>query len=305
MKLIACADLHIKSNRPQYRKDDYFQTAINKFKQIINIANKHDAILIVAGDFFDSVTVGHKVVNNILEALEKLKNKCYVCAGQHDLSYHTHDLSSSPLQTLIYTKKIILLNQNNPLKIFKDEEEEWLYGCSFEQEPVKPKYENSILVIHKSITPEKPPFFLPDALSAEDAIDKYTGYYLIISGDFHEPFSLHKYGNVLINCGPMLRQNIDQTELKPRVWLVDTIKQRHKQIFLDIEPAELVFSLEEIGQKKESNFSKELEELVKILKSKSNNPDYKKTVRLVMDKEKVPKNVRDKVNFILGEVLNE
>ncbi len=298
-KFICGADFHIRSNRPQFRKDDYFKTVIKKFKQIINISNKYKAPIIVAGDFFDSIKVGHKTVNSILEELKELKTKCYVCSGQHDMSYHTHDLSSSPLQTLIHANKLILLNKS-PTIISN----EYFYGCSFGEKVPEPTHDDAILVIHKSITPKEPPFFLTDAISAKDAFKKYN-YKIIISGDYHVPFIKKYKDRLIINCGPMLRQSIDQTELKPRIYLLDTKKVIVKPLFLDIEPAESVFAFEDIKKKEESQFTKGLEDLINTLKNKEEKPDYKQTVDLVMDKGKIRDATRNKVNSIFGEVTDE
>jgi hypothetical protein len=222
------------------------------------------------------------------------------------MSYHTHDLVGSPLQTLIHAGKIELLEHDRPSVIVEDGVEDWLYGCSFGEliEP-NPAHKNSILVIHHPITKDEPPWFLSDAMSAKEMMSKYSKYKLIISGDFHEPFSVRKKGNVLVNCGPMLRQSIDQTELKPRVWYIDTFQKMSKPIFLNIEPAESVFALEDIKRKEDSDFSKELGELVETLKSESEKPDYRETVKLIMKEGKVSKDTKNKVNSILGEVIDE
>lgn len=307
MKFIACADLHIRSTRPRYRKDDYFKTVCDKFEQIISLSNKYQAHLVIAGDFFDSVKVGHKVVNAVLEIMSALNQgqRVFVCAGQHDMSYHTHDLSSSPLQTVIQAGRAEMLTPNCPILLKESHKDIWLYGCSFGQTPIKSVHKNAILVIHKPITKNEPPFFLTDAVSSEDFLKEYAkSYFLIIAGDFHEPFKRVKFGSVLINCGPMMRQSIDQAKLKPRVWFIDTAAKKVFPLFLNIEPAEFVFAFENVKQKEESAFSKELNELVKTLKNNAKRPDYKETVNLVMKKGKVVKRVRNKVNSIIEEALN-
>lgn len=298
MKFITCADLHIRSNRPQFRKDDYFVTICRKFRQIVYFANKYDADIICAGDLFDSVKVGHKVVNAILGILLELKKKLYVIAGQHDMSFHSLDLSSSPLQTLLYVDKIVWIPESS-LSIGGVS----IQGCPFGKKIPKPDNKNSMLVIHRSITPSDPPWFLSDALSAKEAFQMFP-YRFIISGDYHVPF-VKKYKNrILVNCGPMVRQSIDQVELKPRVYLLDTKKITAKPLCLKIEDAETVFALDLVKKKEESKFSEELSELVESLKNKKNRPDFQQTVKTLMGKTEVNENVKNKVNQILGEVLD-
>lgn len=300
MNYIACADLHIRFKRPQYRCDDYFKTACRKFRQIIYLCNKYKCDLIVAGDFFDSVTVGYKVLNTILKILKTLKGKCFVVAGQHDMSFHSHSLVSTPLQTLVYTKRVILLKRDEPYKNGED----YLYGCSFGEEPVVPQQKNGILVIHRSITPAEPPFFLTEAISAKEAFKKYRNYSFVIAGDYHVPFNIFDGVDMtaIINCGPMLRQSIDQINLEPVIWLIN--KLGVKPIKLNIEPSESVFALEQIKQKEESLFSKSIGELVESLKESSNKPDYKGTVELLMNEANASDATRSKANEIMGSVID-
>ena len=297
MNLIFCADLHIRSNRPQFRKDDYWKTVCRKFRQIIYLCNKHNANLVIAGDIFDSTKVGHKVVNKIIEYIKKLKGYVLVVAGQHDQVYHKKDLKDSPLFTLILSEKVILLNREDFWEVGINK----IYGCSWGEEPIKPEGANNILVIHKTITPEEPPHFLTEAWSAEKALDTWEGYFLIVSGDYHQPFIVQKWGNVLVNCGPMMRSSIDQIDIEPTIYLYNTETEKIKGIKLKIEPAEKVFALENI-KNRDSKFSEELKSLIETLKSKSERPDYKETVNLLIEKGNIRAEVKNKINSILGSI---
>lgn len=308
MRFIVCADLHIRSNRPQFRTDDYFKTVCFKFKQIINYAKKYKAQVIIAGDMFDNVKVGHKVVNAILDMIDDVQ--IFGVLGQHDMSFHTQQLEHTPIQTLIHAGKFNLL-KNNQITTFDSGIQ--LFGCSFGETPIKVKpnprdYNDSypenakILVIHHPITPDQPPFFLEDAIEAQEMLDKYSGYRYIISGDYHVPFVNEYKGRTLINCGPMMRQSIDQVDLHPRVYLVDTVKEKVKPLYLPIEAGQNVFALEQARKAEESKFSQELSDLVESLKDQSKRPDFKQTVQLLMKEVKYPKTVRNKVNSILEEL---
>ena len=290
-RYIFAADLHIRSNRPHLRKDDYFLTVIGKFRQILKHCRDKKAILIVAGDFFDSTKVGIKVVNAVMKLMRTAKVECRVVLGQHDMNFHTMDFSGSPVQTLVHAGLVKVLTKNL----------EGMCGCSFGEEPNDPEHHpDNILVIHKSITPGTPPFYLPDALSSEDMIEKYMGYQIIVSGDYHQPFVAKKWNRVLINCGPMMRENIDQVDQKPRVYFVDTEENTILPLFLRIKPASEVFSLDMAKKAEESRFSEELGEFVTLLKSNKNKPNFFDTVKLVMKEIDYPKETLNKVNEIIN-----
>src|SRR6056297_3378153 len=127
-RFVLCADLHIRSNKPKHRKDDYFESVVVKLQQIIDLANKRKANILCAGDIFDHTKVGHKVVNKIIDVLNSFNHKFYVVYGQHDSTYHSKNLENSPLYTLLDKKNVILLNSKKPKKINGF----YVYGCSWE-----------------------------------------------------------------------------------------------------------------------------------------------------------------------------
>lgn len=298
-KFVCCADLHIRANAPINRKDDYFETAMGKFSQIVSIANKNKADIICAGDFFDHIKVSHTVVNIIIAIIKNLDGHLFLVAGQHDLPNHKKDwIEQSPIKTLLFQENVTLLGEV-PIKY----ENSLLYGASWEDRvPVLKRKTQSrrILAIHKAITPEKPPFFLKEAISANKALDKFT-YDFIISGDYHVPFVRQRKGKLLINCGPMLRQKINEAELKPSVFLLDTVTAKCKRIYLKVNPADDVFLLENVKRDNDMQFKEELTDLVEALKSKSNSPNFGQIVNVLIDETKPNQKTIDKVKRILND----
>jgi len=294
--IVCCADLHLQINRPQFRVDDYFTTECAKLKQIVSIANRNQAALIIAGDIFDHVRVGHKVVNTVIRALKNVRKGVFVVAGQHDMSYHSQDLISSPLQTILFDNNIHLLSSTpTMLGMYK------VYGASFGQEVPVANNSKNILVIHKSITDGEPPFFLPDAVSAKTALSQYKNYKFIVSGDYHESFILRYKERLLINCGPMMRKNVTQKNFRPSVWVLNTYSGHLKRVYLKIEKKEKVFLAESKQSGKNKHFSKEMQKLLKTFTDKQRVPSFPRAVDFVMDKENVDPQVKELVLSILGE----
>lgn len=296
-KFLCCSDLHIRSNAPINRKDDYFETAIGKFSQIVSLANKHKADIICAGDIFDHIKVGHKVVNTIISILGNLDGVFYLVLGQHDAPNHKTDfIDQSPIQTLLFQNNVVRLTEY-PIKI----DNCLIYGASWgERIPRLRNTKNRMLVLHKSITPEKPPFFLTEAISAKEALSKYT-YDFIISGDYHVPFVQGLKEKILINPGPMLRQKINESELQPSVFLLDTLTKQSKRIYLKVRPAEDVFILENATKKTTSEFKEELDDLVQALKDRSERPNYKQVVDVLIKEMTPDKRTVDKIKEKLYE----
>ncbi len=263
MKFLACADLHIRSTAPAFRKDNYEEAVFNKLNWIVTTANKEEATLLIAGDTFDSHKVSHCIVNKTLDVLQRCIQKPIFCVGNHDQAYHSQDFDKSPLATL-HLAGVISMQWSDQIYCKDWEQTE----CIDESE---------ILLVHETFTEDEPPPFLPNALSAAAAMDKYSGFKYIISGDYHKThISVNKRDQVLINCGSMMRTNIDQQDHNPCVHLVDTTTGAIETIYIPIKPYEEVFDLRLIDIAQKSHFSEALESLTEALRNTNTDWDWKK-----------------------------
>lgn len=255
-RYIATADLHGRKNKPEYRTDeDYLETFLGKLSWIVNMANLQKARILIAGDIYDSSLCGSDVNNRVLSTLLKAKYKPYVVAGQHDLLYHT-DLHKTPLYNLELAGAVRIIHG----------EYGQFTGVGFEEEI--PSEANTILIMHKTITPGKPPFFLPDAMAAKTFIRRYKHFKYIVSGDYH-PNHYTKLGDThLINCGTIMRNKRDMVDHIPTVWLIDTLEDVVTPLVVPHKPFEEVFDLEAIAYSKEHGIEINTEKIQKIIGAK-------------------------------------
>lgn len=238
-KFLCIADIHGKKKPPQYRKDDYRETLRGKLRYTVDFANTNDLLILIAGDIFHSVKEGVGVLNLIAEELQRAEYPPIAVAGQHDLEFHSDNLLETPIYNLALSG-IIRLAGTTPI--------EGVYGCGYGQEIPEHTDPDSILLIHRCITPEEPPFYLPDAISANKALSLFRRYSIVVSGDYHQAFhkKSSKYGNQIINCGPILRSNKDQYDVKPVFWTIDTNSGKVKSWEIPIKPPIEVFDTEAI-----------------------------------------------------------
>jgi hypothetical protein len=237
MKIIATADLHMTTAQPVNRTDDYEATVIDKFNQILGFAMQHGAILTISGDLWDTAKlskVPYELTNKILQMIRLSKVRILACHGQHDMTYHNPNLQTSPYYTLLVGGGIEI---PGPMGIIIDGVR--FYGAGWGQQIVMPPEKNDdiadVLLLHRTITPLEPPFYLKDATSAQIVLEKLYNYDLILSGDFHESFLSEMEGRFLVNPGPMLRASVDKRDYRPRVYLIDTETAEINPIFLKIK----------------------------------------------------------------------
>lgn len=252
-KFVATGDLHGRKNKPEYRTDEsYLGTFIGKFSWVIQKANSINARLLIAGDIFDSSLCGTDVNNRILALFQTAKHTPYVVAGQHDLLYHT-DLAKTPLYNLELAGAI---------KILQGEYEQFT-GVSFEEEI--PTEGNDFLIIHKTITPGAPPFFLPDAVAAKAFLRKNMRFKYIISGDYHPSHYTALKGSHLINVGTLMRNKKDMVDHVPTVWIIDTELDTVEPCVVPHKPFEEVFDMEAIAYSKEHGVEINIEKIQKLM----------------------------------------
>jgi hypothetical protein len=127
----------------------------------------------------------------------------------------------------------------------------------------------NILLIHK--------MFVLDKLweGQEDFIRtliflKRTKWDLIVSGDNHQHFMSFATGDRFhVNCGSLMRQNIDQKNHKPVVYIYDTVERTVKKYDIPIDPIEEVMDLEKAQEEKQERlelqaFVESIEETTEI-----------------------------------------
>jgi exonuclease SbcD len=293
-RYILSADWHIRGSRPQYRIDDYCETLLGKIEFIVDTANKHDADIIVAGDIFNNIKVGIRVINRVIQILRKLKGTCYTVPGQHDLEGHNDTLDPTPYYNLIEAGVICNLT-SNPINN--------IYGVGWEGKlDTEVNFASDpILVIHHCITPEEPPFFLKDsAMSAQELFDSCPEFRFIVSGDYHVPFVAELDGRYIINCGCISRSNKDQVNFEPRVYLLDSDSREINPIYIPIRPWEEVFSIPKESAL-DTQFSENITNILKLTES-DEKPDFITTVRHIMSDEQFTSRQRKLADKYYAEV---
>jgi len=89
MNLVLTADWHLRDDCPSCRADsDWYATQMFNVSWVVNLANKNNATLCIAGDIFHRPQVSEKLVLDTYEELDRLKHRPIMIAGNHDLPNH-------------------------------------------------------------------------------------------------------------------------------------------------------------------------------------------------------------------------
>ncbi len=229
MKFIYTADNHLRSSRPVNRIDDYQEAQMRKFTQLLNWADIFKAAIFCGGDFLDSPTMSFKMFNRIQDELLLSERKIFTVIGNHEIYFANEaTLNSTTLYSLEASGRVEILS--GPTKFTSNV---IVHGVGWEQEVPKPiPGKTNILLGHISVFEKEVPFYWKgEGYTAKSLKKTYPGFDYYLCGDIHIPFVKD---NVVVS-GSMMRQNIDQADLKPRAYLIDTVEDTIEPLYFDIE----------------------------------------------------------------------
>lgn len=231
--LILTSDWHLREDTPVCRTDDFWEAQWKKVQYIAGLSFEHKCDVIHAGDLFNHWKPSPFLLTSTLINLPA-KFRFKTVYGQHDLPQHNLNLEMKcGIRTLAQTDKAVLLKAGH-----------------FGQEPRDVELHNrKIAVWHKLIWPKKSKPSWSDDPTAEEILEKYPQYDLIVTGDNHQSFVWKTDdGRLLVNPGSITRQTADQENHKPCVYLWYAETNTVEPVYLPIESG--VISREHIERKK-------------------------------------------------------
>ena len=299
MRILCLGDLHYRATTPSGRKDDYVRAHAAKMEQVLQIASRYGCKYILQpGDLFDEATVPYWVTREVIRMYRGQDWQMLVCLGQHDQRYHQSDRTNTPLGVLEAAGVVRVLG-----KMPYIDGDTLFYGASWgENVPVlKGKGEAvRILVTHRMVIKDKKLWPGQEDYAKAGALLRRHQYDLIVTGDNHNAFVERTDNRWLVNCGSLMRANVDQADHYPIVHIYDT-ETRHvvESQPLEIAPAAEVLKAEESAAARQT--SAELEAFVEQIGRNRGAPDldFLGNLNKLAKAEGVVRGVQDKIGEIV------
>ena len=291
---ILTSDIELRSHPPLCRTDDHWAAQARKIAWLCDLQKKYNCPVIDGGDLFDKKYKQYPNHELLGWAAENLPDQIYTVPGNHDLPGKSiENYSGSAMAVLERAGKITVLKGND------------LDDCDFDGImitgfPWGVKLESpgrgfgewrSVAIIHAMIYEEFEPFPGCQGYSAKEVIDLLPDFDLIVTGDNHQTFVREDKGRLLVNPGSFMRNDADQIDHKPCVFLWYAEENGVEQVFIPIEQG--VVSREHIDEvvKKEERLSAFMECLGD---NKVDGIDFENNLRQMMTKKVAPQ-VQDMV----------
>lgn len=215
MKIVMLADLHIKTDNPICRLDQYFDTVMAKFKWIKETVGP-DAKILIAGDIFDTGKP-QSFLKMYYVMAPLFSGNVVTIPGNHDLSYKSMGYMNETAYGAL--SKITGMHIEEPT-ILNDEYEIHPFGFGEEMEHRTPVFGRKMIAMtHQFVYDKKLPFDL--GVHALDLLHKFPEYAIILSGDNHQHFIFEDAGRFLVNPGSLMRMDADQIDYKPRAVILE------------------------------------------------------------------------------------
>lgn len=239
-KIIFVGDLHLDSQTPVSRLDDYRELTITKLNSLLDVCIQHKVSnVICTGDFFDKYDAPISYLSEIAAVFNKFTSagiKVYSIIGNHDLPYNNLAyFKTVPLSLLFETGLIERLDAIESHSTV-------IYGLDFTKSisDIKlTKGKHNLLVMH---------YALDDTVPGESIDSKeLTDFDLVVAGHdhmFYEKFMVDK--TTFLRPGSFTRRTKDAYNLTRDIilYLVDTssIELEITELKLpNVQSASLVF----------------------------------------------------------------
>lgn len=210
MKVLFCADLHLREDVPKCRGENEDEWLEFQTKALYEIFGNQGCIPFIAGDIFHREDAGNVLTGRFLAVVfwHKVLERLRFMPGNHDL--HKGILTDETAYSVIA-----------PFNTPSD------YVPWNSETPVIGKGKSDVLMVH-ALTFEKAedvPFGVKHYETPETLVAKYPGYKAIVVGDMHRPFSKKVGDTWVVNCGSMTVQSTTEIPYQHGYWLWDTEAQ--------------------------------------------------------------------------------
>jgi len=212
---ILTGDWHLREDTPVCRTDHFQTSQWNKVFIIKTLQSKYNCPVIHSGDLFNHWKPSPWLLS---KAMEHIPDQFYTVYGNHDLPQHSIQLEDK--------SGIFAMSMAGKLTI--------LPGTHWGEAPGSPSY-GKILVWHTMTYQGKIPWPGCTDPTGTRLLKKYPEYDLILTGHNHKAFVAEWEGRLLVNPGSLMRQDADQIDHRPRVYLYDAEENGVEPYYLPIE----------------------------------------------------------------------
>jgi hypothetical protein len=257
MKLILLSDLHLSTEKPRGRLDDFEQAQWAKLEHVMQRGVKSRASIVQAGDFCDRPRNWQLLFELMMFFKRWSLPRIFMVRGQHDMYMHSPEAVTT-ITALKWFEHVEIM-EGRGLGIGTDQPHNpvWMTGIRYGEDhhSIPPPEKNQhphILVVHAPIA-ESPVFERHDYIDARGFAEKNRSYDIILCGDIHRHFCIKTKWNTILNTGPMMRREATEHNFKhePCFYWFDTDTGKLEREIIPHRNSEEILTREHLEEQKE------------------------------------------------------
>lgn len=306
-KFLYFQDAHLKGVNPSSRTDNYYESWMQKFCEILRIAQERKVEAIIdGGDLLDTPLISNQLIDVVLDRIEEAGIPMYSMWGNHTLIGHHKETSKGTSLAHMFRRCKLLQDIGNGMDVGKNYHIECIdYDHNIEEKLKSdgihinaPDSYWKIAIVHAFVTP-KP--FLPSVLHVV-ADDIKTNADIVLVAHYHAVWQKTVGKTQFIDIGCMGRCKISEANIQPQILLIDCEKMNLE--FIPLQSAKKGEDVFDLTKKEEQeNNEKEMEVFINSLKDfKGQELDLRGTIEYIGKEQNVERPVIDRILEKLGEV---
>lgn len=273
---ILTADWHLRATIPSCRKEEFESAQWKKVYFISTLQKKYNIPVLHAGDLFD---IWKPPLELVSKANQYIPKDFFTIYGNHDLPQHNLELS--------YKCGIFNMYTSGKLKL--------LPGIHWGQESDSMEYsltlKNRKILVWHMMTYQGKKLYPGMKDSPAASIIRKTNADLVLTGHNHQSFVEEYKGRLLVNPGCITRQESDQADFTPKVYLYYAFDNTVESIILPHEKG-VVEKADDVKVKEERD------ERINAFISKLNTQwdstiDFDKNIERFLESNEITADVRE------------
>ncbi len=219
---IFTSDWHLRDDQPPCRTDDFEKAQWGKVAFIASLQKECQCPVFHAGDLFHHWKPSPYLLS---KTIQHLPDQFFSIYGNHDLPQHNVEMADRcGLNVLMNAGKVVVLNGNH-----------WGVKDPVRTMPYINGYQRSFMMWHTMTYQGKIPFPGCADSPARALVRKYPDINVILTGHNHQAFTESFKNTILVNPGCITRQESDQGDFLPRVYLYYGEMNMVEPVFLPVD----------------------------------------------------------------------
>lgn len=275
---ILTGDWHLRDSVPSCRTDDFEAEMWRKIIYIRTLQEHHECPIIHSGDLFHHWKPSPYLLSKAMQYMPS--SLFWTIYGNHDLPQHNLELADKC--------GIYVLLMAGVISVLTHGAHHW--GQPLPEAPFV-LADRKILVSHIMTYQGKTPYPGCTDTPAAGLLRKHKGYDLILTGHNHQQFVETHDGRLLVNPGCITRQESDQADFRPAVWLWYAESNTVEKHYLPISKG-VVQKPENVERVEERNAR--IDAFISKLNSDwDESIDFEQNLERVINVNKVSKEIQD------------